>query len=343
VLPFFEAKVLGDELGTKVKRTGKSYYQYSNGSMLFWGGMWDERQREAIRSVGQDAGLDFALLDEATQFDERDFEEISGRMRGKAAPYTQIILGTNPDAPTHWINQRLIIGGIASVYYSGYQDNPHNPDSYGFNLELMTGVLHDRLVKGLWVIAEGAVYENFDPRYNVTIEAEYNPDWDVRWGVDDGYVFGDGPGHANYHPRVILFGQQTPQGGLNIFNEYVKAQELQEVSIANVLQWNYELPELAAVDSSASQLRARIGDAGIMHSGATHEVAEGIKVVRRYICDGQGVRLLKIHPRCVHTIREFQSLRYDLKSKTVKAGQPKPLKVDDHCPDAARYMIWSIK
>ena len=104
----------------------------------------------------------------------------------------------------------------------------------------------------------------------------------------------------------------------------------------------YKQPELAAVDSSAAELRHRIGERGIMHSGATHEVSEGIKLVRRYICDGQGVRLLQIHPRCVNLINEMQSYRYDDKSLHVKAGEPKPKKIDDHCVDALRYMLWSI-
>jgi len=346
-LPFFEARILGKQLNNPIIRTGKKHYLYDNGSLLFWGGMWDTPQREAVKGIGLDAGLDWVFFEEATAFDNDDFEVILSRMRGKAADWNQIILSTNPDGPQHWINQRLIIGGLAHVYISHYYDNPANPDSYKHSMELMTGIQYDRLVLGKWVQAQGAVYANFDPRYNVSKDAEYNPALPIRWGVDDGYVYGDGPGNANYHPRVILMGQQTAQGGLNIFDEYVMCEELPEKTLTNVLSWDYykdgKLPELASVDSSAAELRRRIGDRGIMHSGATHRVSEGIKVTRRYICDGQSVRLLKIHPRCKHTITEMQSYSYDLRSKSVSAGEPAPLKLDDHCPDALRYLIWSIK
>jgi phage terminase large subunit len=359
-LPFFEAAVLGKQLNNSVWRTGKNHYRYSNGSALFWGGMWDTPQREAVKGIGLDAGLDIVFFEEATAFEEEDFEVILSRMRGKAAGWTQVGLATNPGPPNHWINQRLIIGGLGQCYVSFAEDNYYNPERYKEALALMTGVQYQRLVLGKWIQAEGAIYDNFDATLNVSRDADYNPDWPVRWGVDDGYAYGDGPGHANYHPRVILFMQQTPQGGINIFDEYVKASELPEVTLNKVLlapgekiedrppeertrYLRYKPPELASVDSSATELRRRIGDRGIMHSGATHPVSEGIKLVRRYICDGQGVRLLQAHPRCTNYIQEKQSYSYDPKSVLVKAGEPKPLKVDDHTQDAERYGIWSMK
>jgi phage terminase large subunit len=340
-LPFFEAQILGKQLGQSVVRTGRKHYRYDNGSLLFWGGMWDVPQREAVKGIGLDAGLDWVFFEEATALDSDDFDVVLSRMRGKAAGWNQIILSTNPDAPGHWINQRLIISKLASVYISFYTDNPANPASYKQSMELMTGIQYKRLVLGQWVQAEGAIYDNFDPTHNVTEEAEYNPDLPVRWGVDDGYVYGDGPGNSNYHPRVILFGQPTPQGGLNIFDEYVQAGALAEETLDVVLseEYPYKEPELASVDSSATELRERIGRCGIMHSGATHKVSEGIKRVRALICDGNGARMIKIHPRCRHTINEMQSYSYDMKSRRVAAGEPTPKKVDDHCPDALRYMV----
>jgi len=342
-LPFFEAMILGKQIGQSVIRTGRNHYRYANGSLLFWGGMSGVEQREAIKGIGLDAGLDWVFMEEATALDSDDFEVILSRMRGKAADWSQIIMSTNPDGPEHWINKRLIVGKLATVYISFYYDNPANPERYKTAMQLMTGIQYQRLVLGKWVQAQGAIYDMFDPRLNVSTDAEYNPDLRVRWGVDDGYAFGDGPGSAGYHPRVFLLGQPTAQGGMNIFYEYVKANELSDKSVDNMLALPYKRPELASVDSSAAELRRRIGDKGIMHSGATHKVSQGIQVVRRFICDGQGVRLLQIHPRCVNLIAELQSYRYDPKSRRVDAGEPAPLKIDDHCADALRYLLWGVK
>ena len=179
--------------------------------------MADEAQREQIRSIGQDGGLDIAWMEEASRFSEADFNELLPRMRGKAAPWRQIILTTNPDGPRHWINLRLImpapegtieddcptdvrqgslVGGgegtieddcptgaapfVARVYYSRAADNPHNPASYAAALDALTGVQRLRLRDGQWAQAEGAVYTAWDPAVHVVGDDALR-----RWGLLD--------------------------------------------------------------------------------------------------------------------------------------------------------------
>ena len=318
-------------------------FNYANGSTLAWGGMKDDMQREALRSIGHDGALDIVWLEEANAFSALDFEELTARMRGKAGGYRQIILTTNPDAPLHWIHQRLIVGGEASVYYSYAGDNPANPPDYIDKLRGLTGIQRLRLLEGKWVQAEGAIYPEFSMEHNVSTDAEYNPDWQVCIGVDDGYVRGDGPGSASYHPRVILFAHVTPQGGLHVFDEQYHTQTLAENSVNEALARPYRTPEVAYVDSSAAELKARIHERGIMTIGATHTVSEGVKNVRRLIADGDGIRLLKIHPRCKQLLQEMVSYRYDPNSTLVQIGEPKPLKLDDHGPDSLRYLCWRLR
>lgn len=342
IVPFMWQSVMKRNRALADMKKSDRHFAYTNGGTLFWGGMNDDDQRESIRSIGSEGGLSIALFEEANAFSEQDFNEILARMRSPTGAYRQIILMTNPDAPTHWINQRLIIGGEASVYYSSAKDNPHNPPEYIDNLNRLTGLQYQRLVLGKWVQAEGVIYDNFSIEGNVTPDADYNPDWPVVWGVDDGYALGQGVGTESYHPRVVLIGNLTPQGGVNVFYEYVKTQELADVTIANLLALPYKRPDIAFVDSSAAELLGRIRTASIMASGATHKVGEGIKNVRRLVCDGQGVRLLQLHPRCTHMIREFQSYRYVEHGQAV-AGELKPHKVDDHTMDAIRYICWHLR
>jgi phage terminase large subunit len=72
-------------------------------------------------------------------------------------------------------------------------------------------------------------------------------------------------------------------------------------------------------------------------------VSEGTKNIRRLICDGNGVRLLNIHPRCAGLIRELQMYRYDPASNVAAVGEPKPLKLDDHHCDSLRYLCWHLR
>ncbi len=347
---FFNTRIAAEDSRVQLV-TSNHRFQYTNGSFLAYGGMKDEEQREQIRSIGRNGALDFVLIEEANRLHFEDFQEVLPRLRGKAGPYCQVILMTNPDAPSHWINQKLMLGGMAKTYISFAKDNPFNPPEYLEWLSMLTGVQYERLVLGKWVQAEGVVYDNFSAigptgtseDSNVSLSADYDPALGLlEWGCDDGYARGEGLGTLSYHPRVILLAQETKQGGLNVFDEYYRVEEPSyEASIADVLARPYPRPDAAFCDSSAAMFRANLMNHGIMTSGATHPVTEGIRNLRRMICDGKGMRLLKIHPRCVNLISEFQSYRYDDTAQV--AGDRKPLKMDDHGVDACRYLTWHLR
>lgn len=333
-----------------------SWYDYPNGSRLTLAGM--DRPGKVLSSE-----YDMIYVNQAEELLLSTWETLAGRTTGRAGHLDnpQLFGDCNPSYPEHWIKKREQI----TLIPSHHEDNPvlfdHETGEWTEQgektmevLRGLTGLRRKRGYKGLWVQAEGVVYDNFDEQYNVSVDAEYNPDLPLRWGVDDGYVCGDGPGNANYHPRVILFVQRTAQGGLNVVDEYVACGELAETTLQNVAghllpdydpnlatrYWKYKKPEGAAVDSSATQLRAAIGKYGILNFGATHKVNEGIKVIRELTCDAQGVRQIKYHPRCKHTIREKQTYAYADNSRGVVAGEPAPKKIDDHCMDAERYVAW---
>ena len=175
----------------------KRRFEYDNGSILAYGGMKNEEQREQIRSIGQDGAVDIAWMEEANRFTEDDFNEVIARMRGKAAGWMQIILSTNPDSDRHWIYRKLIQAREAHVYYSDAEDNIYNPPEYIQMLGKLTGVLGERLREGRWTRAEGIVYSNFSQslhviekapeceRYIASVDWGYtNPGVIQIWGVD---------------------------------------------------------------------------------------------------------------------------------------------------------------
>ena len=114
---FLERQVIGNDPQV-VHYPSKDYFEYSNGSILAYAGLEDAKARERLKSIGHDGAVDIAWLEEATEFERADFDAVQARMRGKAADWQQIILSTNPDAPTHWIYTDLIVGKQANVYYS---------------------------------------------------------------------------------------------------------------------------------------------------------------------------------------------------------------------------------
>jgi hypothetical protein len=54
------------------------------------------------------------------------------------------------------------------------------------------------------------------------------------------------------------------------------------------------------------------------------------------------MRLLRIHPRCRELIGEFQSYAYGDSAASVN-GERKPLKLNDHYLDAARYLSHRLR
>lgn len=206
----------------------------------------------------------------------------------------------------------------------------------------------NRLHRNQWSRWGGLIYPNFDATdgANVTALAEYSANkGSVFWGCDDGYAEGKGAGTPSYHPRVILLGQLNHLGGMDIFAEYYKTRVANyQPSIDEVLAWGYPRPEVAYVDSSAQKwIDILFNEYDIFPVGATHPVQEGIKHLRALICSADGMRKIRIHPRCVNLIRELSRYRLsNPESVQSKGGEQMPLKQDDHGCDGLRYMTFGL-
>lgn len=343
VILSFETQIIGNSKHVR-HVSSKQRFEYRNDSVLFYGGMQNKEQRSRIRSIGKRGGLEIAWFEEATEFEMADLVAVRARMRGTAAPWRQIILSTNPDAPEHWIKEYLIDQGMASVYYSSESDNPYNPDDYKTTLSELTGVEGKRLRDGLWERASNLVYNDawMDKEgESVSESAEYERgNGYVIWGVDDGYT-GDydkktGKLTPNSHPRVFLFAQVKKDGKICIYDESYEIKMLSDVHIQGVLHRGYELPDYIAIDSSAAELSARLNYHGFSTIKSTHSVEEGIKTLRRFISpDSNGYRRVIIHPRCRMLRAQMASYQYD--------DNGKPIKAYDDGPDALRYLIWSLR
>jgi hypothetical protein len=367
----------------------KHYWRFPSGSRIYFGHM----QHEWDKQNYQGAQFAFIGFDELTEFEESQYTYLFTRCRVPADSGLRAYVraATNPGNDGHeWVKRRFIttdivnrmkyfalLDGVDTVvdrthpaalsrifFPASMADNPSiNADEYRRRILLNPDPVEvARLLAGDWdaMSNAGRVYPNWSYE-NISDEADYHAGWDVVWGADDGYAEGRGPGSESYHPRVILIGQRTPIGGLNIFYEYyrtgVAAYEpsihealAQPVGLPDNYQPStfkrpadaWEMPDTVHIDSSAAMFKGAIRNQDLYAVGATHAVSEGIKNLRRLICDGNGVRLFKVHPRCKNLIRELANYQTS-DSGIVQMGEPKPLKVDDHGPDTARYMAWPLR
>lgn len=155
-------------------------FRYPNGSELIVNGL-DKAEKV------QSAEFDWAFINETTECVVKDIEFVRIRLRprtgGPRVPYRQLIMDCNPDAPTHWLNQRME-AGITKRLRSRHEDNPRYFDTKTQDwteegreyvlgiLEGLTGVRYLRHRKGIWAAAEGLVYEEWNPSIHVLSQAQ---------------------------------------------------------------------------------------------------------------------------------------------------------------------------
>ena len=345
---FMDRLVIGED--SEVRHYPSMHrFEYSNGSVLVYGGMKDDDQKEQIRSVGLEGGVDIAWLEEANKFTEPDFNEVLARMRGKAAPWSQVILTTNPDAPTHWINRQLIIGGGASVYYSGAKDNPYNPESYIDYLNRLTGLSGKRLREGLWVQAEGVVYEDFDPAIHLINQFKIPKSWRRFRVVDFGYT----------NPLVCQWWAEDGDGRLYLYREYYKTQTLVEDAAKECVaaQTNKEFISENICDHDAEDRKTFERHAQCQTKGADKRVKIGIQltqsrfkaagdgkprifIMRNTLCHAPDQRLLDAgRPTCTAEELPAYVWHQDLNGKPNKE---EPIPENDHGMDDMRYMVMRL-
>ncbi len=90
-----------------------------NGSLILFAGLDDV---EKLKSIYNITGI---WIEEASELEEGDFNQLDIRLRGKTAWYKQIILSFNPVSVTHWLKRRFFDrkDDRARVHQSTYRDN----------------------------------------------------------------------------------------------------------------------------------------------------------------------------------------------------------------------------
>lgn len=345
IVPFMWQTVMGRDPRIRYNITEGAFY-YPNGSTVYSGGMLDDKQRESVRSIGGDGGLDGAWFEEANAFTRKDYEEIIGRVRHTAADWQQIILSTNPDAPTHWIYKDLIQGGGASVYFSGAKDNPNNSPAYLSNLSKLTGVMKDRLADGKWVQAEGAIYEEYDPAVHM-IDRDKCPEFVRRFRcIDFGYS----------NPFVCQWWGVDADGRLYRYREIYQTRRLVEELTPEIIKLSEGEYIEATVSDHDAEDRATMEKHGISTIAAKKDVSPGVQAFkarlkvqpdgkpRIYFVRGALVSvdpLLEAEKKPTCTEEEITGYAWK-KHEDGKPSKEEPIKLNDHGMDTTRYVVMHV-
>jgi PBSX family phage terminase large subunit len=251
------------------QRRVRQSYSLPNGSEIVVGGL-----DNTARFMSTE--FDWIYVQEAREIEESSWEDLTIRLRNGVLPFQMMIGDTNPDGPSHWILLRARTGKLRLIE-SRHEDNPVLFDArsqsytdagtiYLGRLDNLTGVRRKRLRGGLWVGAEGMVYDSWDPAVHV-VEREIPLAWTRFCVVDFGFT----------NPFACLWLAEDHDGRLYVYRQVYGVHRL-------VRDWAHMIHELSGTETIVAyvtdhDLDARFDlEAHLGHSAAACGHAESWSV-----------------------------------------------------------------
>lgn len=212
----------------------------------------------------QGSSIKYAYGDEVAKWNREVFEMLKSRLD---KPYSCFDGACNPENPTHWLKE--FIDSDIDIYVQKYEifDNIYLPKEYVENLckEYEGTVYYDRLIKGLWKRAEGAIYRMFadDPDRFIR-PVNIRDIKEIRIGIDFG---GNGSGHSFVATAILWNGIVHPimsrKHMKKDFPQGIDANKLSELFlqfVADVIA-KYGKPQYAFWDNAETVLGQSIENA----------------------------------------------------------------------------------
>jgi len=252
----------------------------------------------------------------------------------------------NPESPYHFIytdyitNQDLLDSGTVKTWHFNLDDNLHLSPKYIEELKRVnrkSQVNYKRNILGLWVIAEGVIYDSFDENIHVFHE-DLSSTFDETniccdYGVSTVTTFGvmgivkDVKDGNRYYLQEETYYDATQKG--------VAQSDSDRVNDILRLQDKYGLDRRSTIylPHDAASLKAQCKKDRRIKMKVRTYAPDTFKDINR-TQDLFNNRRFFIHESCVNSIAQAQTYCWDTKAQ--QRGEDKPLKVDDHCPDMWR-------
>lgn len=263
-------------------------YRYNNGSTIVIGGLDNP-------SKIMSAEYDVLYVQEATELTIGDWEACTTRLRNGRMPYQQLIADCNPDVPTHWLKVRCDEGKTRMINCR-HEDNPVLFDqsvdgsfeptragrAYLHKLDQLTGVRYMRLRKGLWVAAEGMIFDEFRADLHVIDQMPAGWEgWSRHWSIDFGFT----------NPFVLQCWAEDPDGRLYLYRElYMTGRTVDQHArdILKIVQpggpgspWTEPRPQSVVCDHDAESRRRFELECNLGTTAANKKVKDGLDIASR--------------------------------------------------------------
>jgi PBSX family phage terminase large subunit len=295
-----------------------------------------------------------AYCDELSLYPESVWIMLLSRL---SVPGAKVFATTNPDSPSHWLKSgyidRIAELGHMKVFEWSLEEavknaeNPNGflqPDFVDAIKKEYTGLWRKRFIEGLWVLAEGAIYDMFRDEVHVIEEPPFKrPDYYII-GVD----YGTGnptcfemigvkrrhnqlplcwAEHEYYHDSKASARQRTDAEYANHMKAFIAKHSQRHGVIPVPITHIY-------VDPSAASFKLALRRAGLGQvADADNDVLNGIRTVASLLHQGRYL----ICRECKYAIKEYGGYVWDPKKS--QKGIDAPVKSHDHAKDAERYAL----
>lgn len=294
---------------------------------------------EASQDVLQGLTAAGAYADEIALFPKSFVEQMIGRCSVEGS---KIFANCNPRGPYHWFKLDYIDKAkekmILYIHFT-MDDNLTLAEKVKERFKRMfSGVFYDRYIRGLWVMAEGIIYDMFKEKEHVISDKEKQKE--IIRNADEFFVSNDyGTG------TVFVLGLFCVSGGKRylIKSYYWDAKEEgYQKSDRQYVQDTKDFVEGYSINAfiipnDALSFIAELYNEGVgplfIYERTPGSVMDGIRTQANYLKHGE----YKIFDNESNQpiIKEYASYVWDEKAQA--RGEDKPLKENDHGKDMERY------
>lgn len=285
---------------------------------------------ESSYTLVQGITLSGVLFDEVALMPKSFVDQAVARTLSE--PEARYWFNCNPESAEHWFYKEWICNTRqkkALHLHFTMQDNPiMTPQKIQRAASVYpAGAFYDRYVLGLWRVAEGLIYPQFDREKH--IEQRNNPQGEWYISVDYGTLNAFSAGLWCYDGTTAYRAAEYYYSGRETRKQLTNAQYLQRIQ---QLAGSHKI-ECVIVDPSAASFIAELRNADFTVRKGKNAVVDGIRRVSSALQAGK----LQFSPDCKGCIREFGLYRWD-----ESCSEDRPIKENDHAMDDVRYFVNTI-
>ncbi|WP_338627515.1 PBSX family phage terminase large subunit [Clostridium baratii] len=309
----------------KVNKTDMTI-ELPNGSSFIFKGIDDP---EKIKSI---ANIDDIIVEECTEIDEFDFDQLSLRLRSRN-PYNQIHVMFNPVSKSNWVYKRWFKEGYNKdntiVLHTTYKDNKFLPEDYINNLLDMAKnnpVYYRIYALGEFATLDKLIYTNWKEEiFDYKDILKTNRNAKAIFSLDFGYT--------NDPTAFVCSIIDKVDKKLWIFDEFQEKGLLNDEIAQKIKEMGFS-KEVIVCDSAEPKSIEELKRNGLTRvKGAVKgkdSIINGIQLIQQYE--------IIVHAKCTEIIEELKNYTW-IKDKKTGEYTNKPIDKYNHGLDALRYGV----